>query len=475
MQRWAMQLVLLTLFCFVMPVAAGQVDPALESELESLPPGEQITVVAVLELQAPITELSRELTLSGATRAERHETIIRALQGLAPSQADLLVWLDQAMRENRVTGYTSYWIVNAVVVQATSDAVRELAARADVAQVRKNPTATLIEPVETKDATGGVRERGTTPGQIALGADRVWNELGITGHGRLIAGLDTGVAGDHPALMTRWRGNHGHPWQECWLDLLGEDTTYPEDSGSHGTHTMGTMTGLGVATEDSIGVAWGAQWIACNAIGQGAGGGFDNDIMDAFQWLADPDGDPQTIDDVPDVVQNSWRINENFGGDYTDCDDRWWGVIDNCEAAGCAVVFSAGNEGPGAETIGSPPDRATTPVNCFAVGAVDATNNGWPYPIAGFSSRGPTGCDVPAELKIKPEIVAPGVDVYSSIPSGYGYMSGPSMSTRSSRSSSTRRSTRETPARTIRTATDSWMPMRRSWPHWRAPGLSPAT
>jgi len=202
--------------------------------------------------------------------------------------------------------------------------------------------------------------------------------------------------------------------------VLGGYPNFPQDSGSHGTHVTGTVTGLGAATEDTIGVAWAAHWIACNAIGQGAGPELDNDIIVCYQWLADPDGDPYTTDDVPDVVQNSWRINENFGYDYTDCDSRWWQVIDNAEAAGVITTWSAGNEGPYGHTIGSPADRATTYTNCFSVGAVDATNYDYPWPIAGFSSRGPTGCDVPEDRKIKPEIVAPGVDVYSSIPGG-GY------------------------------------------------------
>jgi hypothetical protein len=68
-------------------------------------------------------------------------------------------------------------------------------------------------------------------------------------------------------------------------------------------------------------------------------------------------------------------------------------------------------------TIGSPPDRITTPTNAFSIGAVNATHYDWPYPIASWSSRGPSGCD---GVTKKPEVCAPGVDVYSSVPGG-GY------------------------------------------------------
>ena len=76
-------------------------------------------------------------------------------------------------------------------------------------------------------------------------------------------------------------------------------------------------------------------------------------------------------------------------------------------------------------TLRVPAERSSSPTNITAVGAVDATNYGWPYPIADFSSRGPSDC--PGN-EIKPEVSAPGVDVYSSEPGGiYGLMSGTSM------------------------------------------------
>lgn len=396
---------------------AGTLDPGLEAQLDVLSPGESITALVLMESQAPVDELSRDLTRRGASRAERHETVVRALQDMAPTQSDLIEWLDDALRAGEVDGFTTYWLVNAIVVRGKPDAIRRIAMRDDVRLVDRNPKARLVEPVGQRTGNGGLRGIGVTPGLRAIQADRVWYELGITGRGRLLANIDTGVDGYHPAFMERWRGNDGHPWQECWLDVLWEgESTYPEDSSDHGTHVLGTMTGLGAATEDTVGVAWAAQWIACNAIGQGVGEELDNDLLNAFQWLTDPDGDPGTLDDVPDVCQNSWGVHEDFPG-YDNCDDRWWDAIDNCEAAGVALFFSAGNEGPDSMSIGSPGDRTTTPYNTFAVGAVDATNNDWPYPIADFSSIGPSWCE--GNLT-KPEMSAPGVEVYSSVPGG-GY------------------------------------------------------
>ncbi len=411
---------------FLVPGQArgAQIQHGLEIELTYLDDDDYVSVILFMSEQAPVAQMNAALKSRRAPMRERHAEVISSLRETSASQADLLSELSTARARGDVGGYTSYWIANLVVAQVTKSYLYELAEREDIAFIEPNFTVSLIEPVgdyqTTPDPAAPQRGIGVTPGLRAINADRVWYELGITGEGRLLATCDTGVDGNHPALASRWRGAHGHPVSECWLNLIGGAPNFPYDGYGHGTHVTGTMTGLGAATEDTIGVAWNALWIATDPINQGVGSEFDNDIITAFQWFADPDGDPQTTDDVPDVVQNSWRVNESFPGGYTDCDSRWWAVIDHCEASGVVTTWSAGNEGPGSYSMGSPADRATTLTNAFSVGAIDATHYSYPYPIASFSSRGPTGCNVPADQKIKPEVAAPGVEVYSSIPGG-GY------------------------------------------------------
>ena len=396
---------------------AGELRPDLEAYLETLPDYAKVPVIVYLEEQADITSLDMELKREKATRQVRHERVIRALKEVASrTQPTLIDHLEEAKRAGHITGFTPYWISNMIIAEATKEEIYRLLNRPDVGFIEPNFKFELIKPV-TSGGGPEVSGIGVTPGLQAINADRVWRELGITGAGRLVANLDTGVDGNHPALSSRWRGTQpGVDPSEAWLDLVYGGSDFPADYYGHGTHVMGTLTGLGEATGDTIGVAFGALWIACNAIDQNTGNEFDNDVTRGFQWFADPDGDPGTVDDVPDVVQNSWGVNEWFSG-YVDCDGRWNTVIDNCEAAGVVVTFSAGNEGPGSQTLRSPADRADTPYNCFSIGAVDATNYGYPYPIASFSSRGPSGCD---GVSIKPEVCAPGVDVYSSVPGG-GY------------------------------------------------------
>lgn len=408
--------------------AAGVIDPALEADLTALSGGTQVSALIILADQVPVRALDEELRAEHATLAARHARVITELRAMAENtQGPLLADLAALEARGEVTGYTPYWIANLVVVRMSASALRGVAARSDVGVVGANFSVSPIEPAgDTRTPVAPVAAfAGSTPGLRAIQAHRVWYELGITGAGRLVCGLDTGVMGNHPALASRWRGAQpGIPWQWAWKDVIGGNTQFPADPNGHGTHTMGTLVGIAAATADTIGVAWGARWIACNAINQGVSHEFDNDVIAAFQWIADPDGDPQTTDDVPDVVANAWRVNEQLG--YPDCDARWWTVIDACETAGCAVVFSAGGDGPGAQTIGSPADRIATPTNALAIGAVSAqAGEPFPFPIASFSSRGPSGCD---GVTKKPEVVAPGVNVLSSTNNGgYALWSGTAM------------------------------------------------
>jgi subtilisin family serine protease len=405
--------------------AAGYLSPGLEAQFAQKQDAAPVKVLVVLRDRVDIQALDLNLHEQRVDLATRHVTVIETLKNAAnSSQVSLLA--DLAARQSRaeVVKYKAHWLINAIMVTATESVIREIAARDDVEIVEVNLVPQLIQPASIYPATDGAkgdRSIGITPGVVNIGARRVWNELGIRGEGALIGSNDTGVDGTHPALANRWRGLN-HPWQECWLDLLGTNTQFPNDTNSHGTHCTGTMAG--VAPNDTIGVAPGAEWIATNPINQGVNPGFDQDIIDSFEWFTDPDGNPFTMDDVPDVVQNSWGINEGFG--YLDCDSRWWTVLDGCEAAGPVIVWAAGNEGPGATTLRSPADRATTLYNSFSVGATSHTS---PYTIASFSSRGPAGPNCgPVENRVKPEVSAPGVSIYSAQPGGgYQYMDGTSM------------------------------------------------
>jgi len=396
--------VLLSAFCTAS--YAGTIDDRLADKLTSMQGDERAECMLVMQEQFDVVAFKHTMTMANSTSQERHAYVINSLQEIATrTQAGILAYLGNASQNKLIGEYRSYWISNSIYAQLSKNAVMAIAARDDVEGIYYWEEPELIRPVSDYPADDQPVIAGVERGLEAIHAPEVWAR-GYTGAGRLVANVDTGVDGNHPALNSRWRGNNGAPPEESWLDTANPSSEFPYDSDSHGTHTMGTTTGLGESTGDTIGVAFGAQWIAARAIVSGG------NVSMAFQWLADPDGDPNTIDDVPDVISNSWGYH-----DFS-CPQYQWNLIDNCEAAGIVVVFAAGNRfsgDPYAESMWAPASRNTTPYNTFSVGAVNGASDN--FPIADFSARGPSQCD---HSTIKPEVVAPGVNVRSSVPGG-GY------------------------------------------------------
>ena len=304
-----------------------------------------------------------------------------------------------------------HWIVPALTVKVPVSRLAQLGMMDGVRRVVENVALDFDQPV--KEVTAPSMATGISDGLNQLNVRALW-ALGYKGQGRLVCSFDTGVEGTHPALASHWRGNTASV-SASWFSKVSPGA--PVDAAGHGTHTMGVM--VGAVNGDTIGVAPGAQWISAGVIDQ-PGRSLSvtiSDILDAFQWALDPDGDPATTDDVPDVILNSWGIPKGL---FEPCDNTFYDVVDAVEAAGIVTIFACGNEGPDPMTLRLPADRASTPLNSFSVGAVDGN-----FQVPNFSSRGPSSCDT---TQIKPEVVAPGVLIRSSYKDGtYKYMSGTSM------------------------------------------------
>jgi bacillopeptidase F len=386
--------------------------------------GEILSVLLYLDEHVDVKRLDRSLEARRAPLRERHEEVVVALQSQAAStQAGLLDYLAGRKAAGTVVDYEPFWVVNMVRVEADRDEVARLAERDDVGRIYYDYPIEPIEPVASSADDAPPGGRAVENGVAAVRAPEVW-AMGYTGEGVLVANLDTGVDGNHPALASRWAGvadprYAGHP-EWAWYDPYLGQNNFPYDNGGHGTHTMGSV--CGGPPGDEIGVAPGAYWIAAAPIDRESISRTISDAILSFQWMVDPDGNPTTNWDVPAVCSNSWGLVDSHG--VPPCDETFWGFLDACEAAGTVILFSAGNEGSAG--LRRPADRATDAYRTCAVAAVDANTPGWP--IASFSSRGPTYCTPTGTPAIKPDIAAPGVDVRSAWPGGgYTSLSGTSM------------------------------------------------
>jgi subtilisin family serine protease len=211
-----------------------------------------------------------------------------------------------------------------------------------------------------------------------IGADDAWR-AGFTGRGATVAVLDTGVDATHPDLAGQVAA------QENFSDIADA-----VDHNGHGTHVASLVAGTGAAASDArSGVAPDARLIVGKVLDDD-GHGTESQIIAGMEWAA-----PQA-----DVVTMSLGT---LGGDGNDPLST---ALDNLsEEHGTLFVVAAGNDGPGSGSVGVPgvADRALT------VGAVDGEDA-----LADFSSRGPVG----GSYELKPEVVAPGVDVVAARAAG---------------------------------------------------------
>lgn len=410
------KVVFFVLVCALMaaPVFAGEISPSLQEILIAYGDDEFVPVHIEMVDQVDIDYLGAELSRINATRAMRNYEVITAAQEMAnQTQPPVLDYLENLKIEGKVEYYEGLWIYNYISASVQKSALQDIADLPQVAVIWEIPLVELVAPVRIEPVPELRTPNGAEINLRAINADRVWYELGLTGEGRLVSNVDTGVNVNHPALTDRWRGNE-HPEEECWY---GPNST-PNDQNGHGTHTMGIICGRQPSNNDTIGVAPDAHWIAAATVGiQGY------DPGPAFQWLANPDGDNETIDDVPDVANNSWGYVNQQGDSYCSMGYTLYGAMNMMENAGVVCVWSAGNNGPGSETIGAPASRITNRYNAFAVGATART---YPFAIAYFSSRGPSDCSGPDSLQVKPEVSAPGVGIRSAYFSTYTLMDGTS-------------------------------------------------
>ena len=243
--------------------------------------------------------------------------------------------------------------------------------------------------------------KGAPAGEYAEGlpqvkATDVWQAFGLTGAGVVVGHIDTGVDGNHPDLAGKI---------VAYGDYVDEANSTPTDTGGHGTHTAGTICG-GNTSGVAIGVAPNAKLVVARAIGYGGSTGA---LLSSMDWMCDPDHNPDT-DDAPRVVSCSWHSGYGDQTPFYEALDAWvnLGIFPN---------FSAGNSGPNASTITHPKEHPYI----FCSAAVDFNDK-----VTSFSSRGPA--EYKGQQMDKPEIAAPGNNVYSARNGGgYKRNSGTSM------------------------------------------------
>lgn len=242
-----------------------------------------------------------------------------------------------------------------------------------------------------------------------LGLDEA-NRKGFTGRGVKVSVVDTGAPRFHEA-MRRCELRSTIPFQK--VDENGHGTWCVACIG--GERSVDTVLSRSLGREVlTEGMAPECDMLAVKSLGLLVGTGPTSWILqgieESLEW---------------DAKVISLSLGGEMSAERPD-DDPYFHALLRCEEQGTIPVIAAGNSGPLSKTVNSP---GWLP-NCLCVGAYNPLTG----ELAEFSSRGP------APWGVKPDCVAPGVNVHAPcvnaldisgdrIPQRYSFLSGTSMAT----------------------------------------------
>ncbi len=408
------------------PYFSAEIDPRV---LEDLASGSAHLIVRLKD--PPATPAA--LTTSDLVNDRVANRVTRLRQAAGSAQAGLL-------GELRAQGlpFRSYWIVNAIAVEAGPALLARLAAHPDVLSIESDRSfRAALETLPTTTTT--TADVGLQPGLSLVKAPSVW-AFGVRGQGMVVASADTGVEWQHPALLAKYRGWNGSAADHNtnWWDAIhgpvepgstfnpcGYTSSVPCDDFGHGTHTTGTMTGS-TGSANQIGMAPDAKWIACRNMDHGWGK--PSTYIECLQFFIAPTdlaGNHPDPSRRPHVIDNSYNCPALEGCQS----DSLHAAVQEVRSAGIFMAVSAGNDGNDLNNGSSCSTIAFPPANeagVFTVGGVQPGANPQDIAVYTRSSRGPVINNGPSFLK--PDLAAPAYGITSSVQGGgYGSMNGTSM------------------------------------------------
>lgn len=275
------------------------------------------------------------------------------------SQKWVKAFVKNVQRSAQVKEVNSFWLVNAMSLVTNETVIRQLALQEGIKGIYLDKEQVMINPIASKEEVRG-----------AWGVDYIFaDKVKLGKHEVIVAVVDTGIDLDHS----------GFEKGQILVNLSKSFVTNEKDAddgNGHGTHCAGTIG------SPEYGVAQGVKMIAVKVL-SASGSGTWTGVMNGVQYAAEK----------ADVLSMS------LGGGASSSGNTVETAVQNAIDSGVICVIAAGNSGPSAKTIGTP----GVVWDAITVGAIDKYGT-----IARFSSRGPTVYGT-----IKPDIVAPGVNVPS--------------------------------------------------------------
>ena len=388
------------------------------------PSGPLVEVVVALD-QPPLAASAPARTLASRSGA------VRKLSLSAPATTSRLRTLASAQRtvqerlEAAVPDASVRWryriVANGLAVVLPSSEVGRLAGvpgvRTVYPSVRYHPSLDRAPP--------------------QIGAPQLWgpNLTGSTGEGLKIGVIDTGVDASHPffdpssyampagfpkgqpafttakVIVARAFPPPGATWRGAGVPFHGDES-------DHGTHVAGIAAG----NANTIADTGGSGRIRVSGIAPGAYIGNYNALTVPSEFGLNGNS-PELVAAIEAAVADGMDvINLSLSeAEIEPSRDLVALALDRAARAGVVPVVAGGNsfDELGRGSVNSPASSALA----ISVGAVSTTRGGPANTITSFSSAGPT----PLSLRLKPDVLAPGANILSSVPGGWELLSGTSM------------------------------------------------
>ena len=294
--------------------------------------------------------------------------------------------------------------------------VMELAARDDVFSIEPAGQRRRLDEAQGQISAGNLTGNAPTgPGYLAWLGTKGFTSSQFTGFSINVVD-DAYTLTGHPDLATGRIAFQNNP------------TNQSGAQGGHGflnSHIIGGLnTGTGAANEDSLGFNYGLGIAPWSRVGVTAIFGTGSSSGTAWENTAYGQG--------ARISSNSWGFQTQTGGpipDYDSNSQAYDSIVRDAQTGTAGlqqltVVFAAGNDGSGANTVSTP----STAKNVITVGAgenvrqtgtdgcgIGNTGANSANDIISFSSRGPVNA-AGGDGRVKPDIIAPGTHIEAGVP-----------------------------------------------------------
>jgi serine protease AprX len=335
----------------------------------------------------------------------------------------------------------SYQLIPGLAGEASSTTIRDMAQRDRVSAIYFDDPAKISAPgediasapdnalvydnssVDGQDNDSDSPSDGYVSPARIIKADKLW-EMGIDGRGVNVAVIDSGIDKNHPDLIGKVIAEKNFLANEITADdLLG-----------HGTMIAGIIAGSGASSGGRyVGIAPGASLINVKVIDQN-GDGRVSDIIAGIEWAIYNGADVLSLslgginlgETNPPITMAADNAADQgvvvcvaAGNRNSTENENQLSGASSSQLRGSPVELSQTEESSGKDVyflfvpivFALPPGLIDSPgdgVNVITLGSTDAAGH-----MASFSGSGPTRDD-----RIKPDVVAPGMDIISTVPAG---------------------------------------------------------